>query len=63
MTRKSEKNDISDDAVAHAPEAVRIILDIMRDPVHKDRLRAAQEVLNRAFGPVDKQSPPQGKDS
>lgn len=58
MTCKSEKSDIKDDAVTHAEEALRSVLEIMRDPVHKDRLRAAQEVLNRAFGPVDKQSPP-----
>ena len=61
MTCKSEKIDIKDDAVPHAPEALRSILEIMRDPMHKDRLRAAQEVLNRAFGPVDKQSPPEAR--
>lgn len=60
-TKSNKKEECEHEATTHAPEALNTILTIMRKDGHKDQLRAAQEVLNRAYGPIDKQSPPELK--
>ena len=34
----------------HAPEAIGVLLDVLRNGKNAERLAAAQEILNRAYG-------------
>lgn len=58
MSKVATQNT-KDSTVANtlANEALDTVLNIMRTDRHKDQLRAAQEVLNRLHGPVDKPAP------